>query len=171
MPTRTGSAFVLYRAVSKQAKHERDKQMSYRMEDRKKGYMGTIVSGTELAQIANKIYALQYKEVEPCKVDNFLLIELAEKTIWDEHKVALVCTEGVGWEQDIYGTIPVPTNVGEYGIYNGRVHISVEVIKACTTGEQVDIAEYVRVFGDRLDNNVHIWQSAMNKPKQLVDNN
>lgn len=138
-----------------------------RLEERTKGYFGTIVSGYELAQIASKIYALQYHEPVDCKVDDFLLIELAEQDNFGDHKIAIVCTEGVGWEQDIYGTIPVPTNIG-HGLYNGRVHISTEVIKRCATGEQVDIAHYVRVFGDRLDRNVSIWQSAMRKEHQIV---
>lgn len=137
-----------------------------RLEERTKGYTGTIVSGYELAQIANKIYALQYMAPELCKVDDFLLIELEEETMWGENKIALVCTEGVGWEQNEYGVINVPTNVGEYGIYNGRVQIGVDVIKRCTTGEVVDIAHFVRVFGDRLDRNVAVWQNVMKKSAQ-----
>ena len=139
--------------------------MKTRMEKRTTGYIGTIVDGTKLAEIANAIYALQYPEnqLTTCTVDNFLFVELAEKDPFDGHKVAIICEEGVGWEQDAYSTISVPTNLGSFNRYAGRVHISVSVIRSCLTDLQVDIAEYVRVFGDRLDNNVAIWQSAMKK--------
>lgn len=135
--------------------------MNTRMEDRTKGFYGTLISGEKLAVIANAIYALMYQSSDTkCHIDDLLLIELAEKDPWGEPKFALVCSEGVGWQQDEYSTISVPTNIGN-GYANGRVHISVEVIKSLSTGKSVDIAEYVRVFGDRLDNNVAIWQNAM----------
>lgn len=135
--------------------------MSTRMENRTKGFYGTLVSGEKLAVIANEIYTLMYQDKDTkCRIDDLLLIELAEKDVWGDSKFALVCNEGVGWVQDEYSTIPVPTNVG-HGWLNGRVHISVEVIKSCLTDKKVDIAEYVRVFGDRLDDNVAIWQNAM----------
>jgi ribosomal protein L21 len=137
--------------------------MSQRMENRTKGFYGTLVSGEQLAVIAKKILDLQYLPEDTgttIKVDDLVLIELAEQTVWGDPKVALVCVEGVGWEQDEYRTIQVPVNIG-HGWLNGRVHISVEVIKSCLTDKKVDIAEYVRVFGDRLDDNVAIWQNAM----------
>jgi len=139
--------------------------MTTRMENRTKGYIGTIVDGAKLAQIANAIYALQYPQDQliECTVDDFLFVELAEKDSFEGHKGAIICDEGVGWEQDAYSTIQVPTNLGFLNRYAGRVHISVAVIRSCLTDKQVDIAEYVRVFGDRLDNNVAIWQSAMKK--------
>lgn len=139
--------------------------MATRMENRTKGYIGTIVDGVKLAEIANAIYALQYPrhQLITCSVDDFLLVELEEKNAFDEHKVAIVCEEGVGWEQDEYSTIAVPTNLSPMSRYAGRVHISVEVIKSCLTNNKMDIAEYIRVFGDRLDNNVAIWQGVMKK--------
>lgn len=140
--------------------------MNTRMENRTKGFYGTLVSGEKLAVIANEIYEVMYQnKMTGCRIDDLLLIELAEEDVWGEPKVALVCLEGVGWQQDEYRTIPVPTNVG-HNWGNGRVHISVEVIKSCLTDKKVDIAEYVRVFGDRLDDNVSIWQNAMKEKKK-----
>lgn len=142
--------------------------MYNRLEERTKGYYGQIVSGAKLAVIAKQIYALQYNNpTEEVGVEDLLVIQLKEQNWKGDYKTAVVCTEGVGWEEDEYGTISVPTNVGEFGIYNGRVHISVDVINSCLTNEIADIAYYVRVFGDRLDRNVAIWQSAMNKQTEL----
>ena len=139
--------------------------MSTRLDMRKKGYMGVILDGKKLTEICRQIYALQYvNPTAKMSVDDLLLIELAEKDVFGDHKIAVVNTEGVGYMQDTYRTIEVPTNVGEHGFWNGRVHISADVIKLCVTEQMADIAEYVRVFGDRLDHNVEIWQDLMPKP-------
>ena len=132
-------------------------------QDREKGYEGYLIDGKKLAGIANSIYQIQYLEPTLCTVDNFMLLELEETDQFGDHKIALICTEGVGWIQDEYGTIEVPTNIGQMGWLQGRVHISIEVIKTCLTENKADIAEYVRTFGDRLDNNCALWQGKMKK--------
>ena len=132
------------------------------MRNRQKGYEGKIVDGKKLAEIANGIYGLQYSnDFSPCTVDNLLLIELEEKNVFGDPKYALVCSEGVGWEQDTYGCLEVPTNIGQMGLWNGRVFISVDTVKSCLTDTVADIADYIRVFGDRLDSNCSLWQSKM----------
>ena len=74
------------------------------MSERTKGFTGQLVDGKKLAEIANGIYALQYSnEFSKCTVDNLLLITLEEKNVFGDPKYALVCSEGVGWEQDTYG--------------------------------------------------------------------
>ena len=71
------------------------------MRERSKGYLGQIVDGKKLATIANDIYRLQYSnEFSECTVDNLLLVTLDEKNVFGDNKYALVCSEGVGWEQD-----------------------------------------------------------------------
>jgi hypothetical protein len=137
--------------------------------ERTKGYIGQIVDGKKLAGIANEIYKLQYGEdFTECKVDNLLFIELEEKTAFGDSKYALICTEGVGWIQDEYGCIEVPTNIGAMGLWNGHVFISVDVIKSCLTNEYADLAEYIRVFGSRLDSNCQLWQSKMSVPSAIM---
>jgi hypothetical protein len=132
------------------------------MRDRTKGYEGKLIDGKKLAEIANGIYALQYSnEFSKCTVDNLLFIELEEKNVFGDPKYALVCSEGVGWEQDEYGCLEVPTNIGQMGLWNGRVFISVETVKSCVTDTVEDISDYIRTFGDRLDRNCMLWQSKM----------
>ena len=137
------------------------------MSERKKGYIGQIVSGEKLAVLAKQIYAIQYKpESIDSQVDvsDLLLIELDKKDDWGDTRYALVCDEGVGWEQQDRYLINVPTNVGQMGLYNGSVDLSVDVIKSCLSGETADIADFVRTFGARLDNNVWTWQNQMKEP-------
>jgi hypothetical protein len=132
------------------------------MRERTKGYEGKLINGKRLAEIANAIYKLQYDEdVNACEVDDLLLVELEEKNVFGDPKYALICSEGVGWEQDDYGCLEVPTNVGAMGLWNGRVFISVDNVKSCMTNSVADVADYIRVFGDRLDNNCSLWQSKM----------
>ena len=137
------------------------------MSERKKGYIGQVVSGEKLAVIAKQMYAIQYTpESIDSRVDvsDLLLIELEKKDDWGDTRYALVCDEGVGWEQQDRYLINVPTNVGQMGLYNGSVDLSVDVIKSCLSGETADIADFVRTFGARLDNNVWTWQNQMKEP-------
>jgi hypothetical protein len=100
------------------------------MRDRAKGYIGQIVAGKKLATIANSIYDLQYSlGASQRTVDDVLLGTLEEKNVLEENKYALVCSEGLGWEQDSYGCLEVPTNIGQMGLWNGRVFLSVETVK------------------------------------------
>jgi len=138
---------------------------------RTKGYIGEVVSGKQLAEHAKKIYNAQYLENE---IDNnidvcdLLLIKLTKKDeVWGDNIYALVCDEGVGWEQQDRSLINVPTNVGSLGLYNGSVKMSVGLIKSCLTGETADIADFVRTFGSRLDNNVALWQDLMVEPANV----
>ena len=139
------------------------------MSDRTKGYIGTLVDGKKLAVIANGIYNLQYSsDFSECTVDSLLFIELEEKNVFGDPKYALVCSEGVGWEQDTYGCLEVPTNIGAMGLWNGRVFISVDTVKSCLTDKTEDISDYIRVFGSRLDNNCSLWQSKMSVASDTI---
>ena len=139
------------------------------MRERSKGYIGQIVDGKKLSTIANAIYELQYTGASKCTVDNLLLITLEEKNVYGDNKYALVCSEGVGWEQDTYGCLEVPTNIGQMGLWNGRVFISVETVKECLTDQTEDISDYIRVFGDRLDSNCSLWQSKMSVVGSMIE--
>ena len=139
------------------------------MRERSKGYIGQIVDGKKLAVIANGIYNLQYSsDFSECTVDNLLFVTLEEKNVFGDNKYALVCSEGVGWEQDTYGCLEVPTNIGVMGLWNGRVFISVDTVKSCLTDKTEDISDYIRVFGSRLDSNCSLWQSKMSVAEDMI---
>jgi len=138
-------------------------------EARRQGYVGQIVDGAKLAVIANAIYTLQYGgDFKRCTIDNFLFITLSEKDNFGDPKVALVCNEGVGWEQNSYGAISFPTNLGQMGQYSGEMVIGIDVIKDCLTDRVMDISEYIRSFGSRLDRNCYLWQSQMSDPSDII---
>ena len=131
------------------------------MSNRTKGYTGQILDGKKLAKIANDIYKSQYTEPSECTVSDLLLIELTEKNSFGDSKYAVVCNEGVGWEQDTYGLLEIPTNIGQMGLWNGHVFISVDKVKECLTDQTEDVSDYIRTFGSRLDSNCYLWQSKM----------
>ena len=136
---------------------------------RERGYIGTVIDGEKLAELANNIYKLQYTEPSGCTIDDYLLVELHnDKDVFGDPKIALLCTEGVGWIQDEYRTIEVPTNIGQFGRMGGRVHISVDVIKSYMTEVTMEVADFVRHFGGRLDDNCDLWQGKMGKPVTTV---
>ena len=54
------------------------------------------------------------------------------------------------------------------GLWNGRVFISVDTVKSCLTDKTEDISDYIRVFGDRLDNNCDLWQSKMSVAEDTI---
>ena len=71
--------------------------------------------------------------------------------------VATVCTEGVGWFIDDKGLLPVNYHVGQFG--SGYIDITPEELMPLISNETVDLADFIRSFGDRLENNFYSWVS------------
>ena len=69
--------------------------------------------------------------------------------------IATVCTEGVGWFIDDKGLLPVNYHVGQYG--GGYLDITPEELMPLISNETVDLADFIRSFGDRLENNFYSW--------------
>jgi hypothetical protein len=74
-----------------------------------------------------------------------------------EKGLATVITEGVGWFADKDGGIPI-NYWGKNG-NNGYIDVTAEELKTLISDETIDLADHVRVFGDRLETNLYIWQS------------
>jgi hypothetical protein len=71
--------------------------------------------------------------------------------------LATVITEGVGWFADKEGGIPI-NYYGKNG-NNGYIDVTAEELQTLISDETIDLADHVRVFGDRLETNLYIWQS------------
>jgi hypothetical protein len=37
--------------------------------------------------------------------------------------------------------------------------LPIPVVEACLTGETIDLADLIRSFGDRMENNFHAWHN------------
>ena len=68
--------------------------------------------------------------------------------------LATVCTEGVGWYKDDSGYTILFDDINYIGMWT---EISDEELASLISDEQTDLAEFVRMFGDRLENNFYIW--------------
>ena len=89
-----------------------------------------------------------------------------------EKGLATVITEGVGWFADANGGIPINFYSGNYGS-GGYVDVTVEELRTVISNETIDLADHIRVFGDRLETNLYVWQQYAKKFPQdkmsLVD--
>jgi hypothetical protein len=71
--------------------------------------------------------------------------------------VATVIDEGVGWYADANGKLPI-NYWGKNGS-GGYLDITPEELAPLISDETIDLADHVRVFGDRLETNLWIWQN------------
>lgn len=70
--------------------------------------------------------------------------------------LATVGEEGVGWFADKDGGIPI-TYWGINGS-GGYIDVSVDELRTLISDKTIDLADHVRVFGDRLETNLELWQ-------------
>jgi hypothetical protein len=70
--------------------------------------------------------------------------------------LATVLHEGVGWYADANGGIPI--NYWGINGAGGYVDITEEELKSLISDKTVNLADHIRVFGDRLENNFYIWR-------------
>lgn len=132
---------------------------------RPRGVMLDRIYTANLTVICQQIFELQYgvKEPKGFKVWDDLVIarDPNAKADWYDRDTILICSEGVGWECNERGLILVPTGDGDGGIY-----VSGTVLQKLKNGKQVDLADHVRTFGDRLENNFDLWHSRLTTPKK-----
>lgn len=71
--------------------------------------------------------------------------------------IAVICTEGVGWVTDKDGLLPVHFWYQDW--QQNYFDVTPEEVLSCLSDEQIDLAEFIRVHNDRLENNFYIWYS------------
>jgi hypothetical protein len=87
------------------------------------------------------------------------------RTKYDE--VAVLCTEGVGWTTSKEsGALPIMV-WSQW--HQNFVYLPEAYVLSCVTDEVVDLADFVRVFGARLENNFHIWLNATDGVEQVFE--
>ena len=68
--------------------------------------------------------------------------------------LAVVISEGVGHIQR-QGLVKVEVVLGTFGL---SIAVPIEDVLECATGDDADLADVVRVFGARLEDNFWIWR-------------
>jgi hypothetical protein len=128
----------------------------WRAEHRTRGCMVTALDSDALLDFAVKAMAAaegwKGEEVDGWKLESDLVLG---KSGSDEHEFVIICTEGVGWILHEGGDMIVPLRWGWSGTYNA--HVRIDDVMACVTEREIDLADFVRAFGDRLEDNFRIW--------------
>jgi hypothetical protein len=70
--------------------------------------------------------------------------------------LATVLDEGVGWFADKDGGIPI-NYWGKNGS-GGYIDVTADELRTLISDETTDLADHIRVFGDRLETNLYVWQ-------------
>lgn len=139
--------------------------MNDRYESRRKGCIAHKVDSAALTKHIHKILELTYGQVdglERCEVEPLVFVTLKDTDSWKKPRVAVIGTEGVGWRSDKDSRIvPVPVWSSNGFSYAPPVSLHAKMLATFVTEETVDLADWVRVFGDRLETNLCIWQSEM----------
>lgn len=82
-------------------------------------------------------------------------------------RLFVICNEGVGWEV----TDDKPLRLDLYLQSPGRIAIvpsyvaklSPDEVRSMATGPEVDLADHVRTFGDRLESNFWTWHHRLTR--------
>ena len=137
--------------------------MSDRYEMRKKGVMAYRLNSESLAAVARTIIEATYGPLDADEdpyVPMTALVATKEIGGWGKHKLATLGTEGVGEKEDkVSGLVPLSVRMGNRA-YDLTIHLHPRILVQ-HLAEQEDLADFVRVFGDRLDDNLALWQSAI----------
>lgn len=129
------------------------------MTNRKFGYTGQVLNHDALVSKVMRIlevsYGLTEEELTSLVVPEYLLLDAGT------HRLAVVRTEGVGTSTNDGAAVRVGVDLG--GMYADyyQVELSPRVLRQLATSEERDLADWVRTFGARLDNNVASWQRWM----------
>lgn len=81
-------------------------------------------------------------------------------------RVYVICNEGVGWEVHEGKPFPVDlwleTDTSSELSPRHRVWLTPDEVLSRVTGKTVDLADLIRTFGDRLENNFDLWHRRLN---------
>lgn len=124
-----------------------------RYANRTKGVMVHLLDQTKADEYLSKIVPDYYGKAD------YMAVVVTKKGL------ATLCTEGVGWNADANGKVPINCS---WGMSTGYIDIPVEDLDSLVSDEMVDLADFIRVFGDRLESNFYIWKTEAKKVEQKI---
>ena len=87
-----------------------------------------------------------------------------------EKGLATLCSEGVGWFADKFGKVPI-NYWGKNG-QNGYIDIPAEDLPSLIHEKNfIDLADFIRNYNDRLENNFYQWKQYANGYEQMSQAN
>ena len=132
-------------------------------EERKRGATGYVLDADKLTKVLRQVTG-----VENAQAWGNPVLVYGEGESW-----AVVNTEGVGGVADNYDK---PARVWwdratAEGFWDARLSddlVPFNDIQSCVTGKSVDLADHIRTFGSRLENNYAIWYEFVDKDLAAV---
>jgi hypothetical protein len=79
--------------------------------------------------------------------------------------LATICHEGVGWwknDEEKYLT------AGYVGFNNIVYYLTEDELLSCLSSDEVDLAEFINKFGDRLETNFDLWYEQIKNVSQDI---
>jgi hypothetical protein len=80
-------------------------------------------------------------------------------------RLYVVCVEGVGWQVDENTPLSVPIHASSPGHVSMMprwvAELSEREVRERMTGQPVDLADLIRTFGGRLEDNFRIWHRTL----------
>lgn len=119
------------------------------MSNRKRGAIATVLDMDVLVRHANEQIAGDESPLRfHAESDRRMLLET-------EEGLGVIDGEGVGYDSE---GDQITVNLC-YGITLTPVDLPLSIIEEAKTDERIDIADGIRVFGDRLEANHYLWYS------------
>lgn len=126
-----------------------------RYDRRRAGYLVNLLDQDKLTALirerAVSIHGATVEDAQRYTAGRGALAKTAKGIIY-------ICTEGVAWYADEDKTLEVEFHGG---MSIGYTAIPQEDVVACISNKQVELRDFVRVFGDRLDTNCYLIQNAI----------
>lgn len=82
-------------------------------------------------------------------------------------KTFVVCDEGVGWEISADKPVVIDVSASRENSFDllpsAAFTLREQEIADLPRGEEVDLADFIRAFGARLESNFHIWANTLSR--------
>lgn len=136
--------------------------------DRQRGVMLTLLELDDVVESATTFYKTRHPDREGVTVTMRLGFEPYAVADTD-HGMFVVNNEGVGYEVtdsdplelDLYASFDEGGQQSFEVLPSVMSSLSPDDVREHATGEQVDLADLVRVFGARLETNFHVWHREL----------
>ena len=120
---------------------------------------------TRPSVMVNKIDNVKLGDLLNAKTDRNDLEGEAMVVVNTPEGLATICNEGVGWFKNDDGKYLVG---GWVGYSNPTFYLSEDELLSFLSSERVDLAEFIRSFGDRLETNFDIWYYQIKDTSQDI---
>ena len=80
--------------------------------------------------------------------------------------LATICSEGVGWWKNDDGEYLVGYYTEPFG--NPSYYMTQDELLSCLSSEEIDLAEFINKFGDRLEVNFDLWYNQIKNVSQDI---